>query len=87
MQKVLLSVAKQSRNGENMKVDSFKVVVKCLKCNAPNKISLAQFLRQETLSCVNCGVKFAVKDEEGKAKRKVEEVQHSIDELEQTLKK
>jgi len=67
-------------------VDSWEIPLKCPKCNAENKVTMAQIEREETIQCVGCGATIKLKDKDNSVKRGTEQVQHALDDLERTLR-
>lgn len=70
-----------------MRVDSWEVGIPCPKCGAQNKVSLGQIEREETIQCLNCGVKINLKDKDGGVRRGTRDIQRALDDLNRTLRR
>ena len=68
-------------------VDSWKVPIKCPKCNTVIEVSLGQIEREETIQCNTCGTQINLKDKDKSVQKGTEDVQHALDDLEGTLKR
>ena len=68
-------------------VDSWDISIHCLKCNAENKVTVAQLKRGETIQCTVCGTSIGLKDKDGAIKIEAMKVQETIDLLELAVQK
>jgi len=69
------------------KVDSLEATLTCPQCKAQNRITLAQIKREETIKCTECGAEIQLTDKDKRVQKETENIQHSLDELEKTLRK
>lgn len=67
-------------------VDSWKILLRCLKCGIEKEVTLGQIKRGESIQCGVCATRVSLKDENGRVAKGTKQVQDAVDSLEKTVR-